>query len=65
MNLSILHRSLAETISDGSDEIDARRALADVRKYAREHREEIDAEWNALPDGRPWTLEDHVAGRKL
>lgn len=29
------------------------RALADARQYAREHKAEIDAEWNALPDTIP------------
>ena len=63
MNLDPLFRFLAEPISDGSD-VDYRRALADARRYARENREALDADWNALPDGRPWTIADHIRGSK-
>lgn len=28
-------------------------------------RARAEAEWNELPDGRPWTLADHIAGRKV
>lgn len=31
---------------------ECRRALAEVREFAARNRARIDAEWNALPDGR-------------
>lgn len=40
-----------------------RRTMKDVRRYAREHRAEIDAEWDALKDPR-MTLDEHIAAGK-
>ena len=50
----------AQAAQERQDRIDSRRALADVRRYVREHRAEIDAEWDALPDV-PRTLAQHQA----
>ena len=41
---------------DYGDDIEARRALADQRRFAARHRDEIDAAWTNLPDGRPAPL---------
>lgn len=42
------------------DAIDSRRALADQRKFARENRAAIDAEWDALTIP-PRTIAGHLA----
>jgi hypothetical protein len=45
--------------------IEHNRMMKAQREWAAANREQIDAEWDALPDGRPWRIVDHIAGRKL
>lgn len=46
--------------ANGIDEdIEYRRAMADARKFAREHRARIDAEWDDIPTP-PLTIEQHI-----
>jgi histidinol-phosphate/aromatic aminotransferase/cobyric acid decarboxylase-like protein len=45
--------------------IEHNRMMKAQREWAAANRERLDAEWDALPDGRPWRIVDHIAGRKL
>lgn len=45
--------------------IEHRRMMKAQRQWEAVNRERLDAEWDALPDGRPWTIADHIAGAKL
>jgi hypothetical protein len=47
------------------EEAEHRLIMKSQRQWERENRARLDAEWDALPDGRPWNIEDHIAGRKL
>lgn len=45
--------------------IEHNRLRKEQREWAAANKAKIDAEWDALPDGRPWRIEDHIEGRKL
>lgn len=61
-NFSAAVESLRDVPDDVQDEIDARRALAEVRRLNASRRAELDAEWDALPNP-PRTIDQHISER--